>query len=91
MLDRLIAARRLAEAHWQKDAAIEAQEFERAAMWRDVERRLRSGGSVSWPPAIVQAPRPWPLHGFIWKYRAAFLAGAFLLGFGIVVGRLIWG
>jgi len=54
---------RLAKAIARKEEAIEAQDFELAAGWRDVERRLRRGDDVPWPPAIAARkpaaiPRP---------------------------------
>ena len=86
------ARRRLAAAERQKEAAIDAQEFERAAMWRDVERRLRQGSAVNWPPPIPGSPRGYRLAaGALAKHVVSALAAAFLFAVGLAIAYAIWG
>jgi ATP-dependent Clp protease ATP-binding subunit ClpA len=89
----------LTQAVARKEKAIEAQDFELAAGWRDVERRLRRGDDVPWPPAIAgRKPAALPRPTFRRSHPArrgvlaqSALVGAFCLGIGILIGRAIWG
>jgi UvrB/uvrC motif len=91
--------RLVVEAMARKEEAIEAQDFELAAGWRDVERRLRRGDDVPWPPAIAgRKPAAIPRPTFRRSHPAprgvlaqSALVGAFCLGIGFLIGRAIWG
>lgn len=73
--DRLSA--RLAEARREKEEAIRAQQFERAAQWLEVELRLERGEDVSWPPAIRDVKPPLELRmAARWYLRPLVLAWA---------------
>jgi ATP-dependent Clp protease ATP-binding subunit ClpC len=82
------------EIREQKEAAIEAQDFQRAAALRDVERKLvrergpQPGVRVSsvHRGTVTLHPTRWAR---IWAQWPSMLTGAALLGFGILIGRLI--
>jgi ATP-dependent Clp protease ATP-binding subunit ClpA len=70
----------------QKEAAIEAQDFERAAALRERQRKLRRTG-----------PRLWTGYGYpVVEHRPfglvlGWLLFAIALGIGLLLGWLIWG
>jgi hypothetical protein len=73
--DRLSA--RLAEARREKEEAIQAQQFERAAQWDQVERRLERGEDVEWPPVIRDVKPPLELRmAARWYLRPFVMAWA---------------
>jgi ATP-dependent Clp protease ATP-binding subunit ClpC len=71
------------EVRAQKEAAIDAGDFELAAQLRDVERRLVHLRAE--PPASVRSSRN------VWtQWQPMFVVGL-LLAVGILLGRAIWG
>jgi ATP-dependent Clp protease ATP-binding subunit ClpA len=83
------------EVRAQKEAAIDAGDFELAARLRDRERKFvheRSG-----PPVEASVVRDWGVAGRSpeprspWAHWQSMLVGAALLCLGILIGWAIWG
>jgi hypothetical protein len=79
----------------EKEAAIEAQDFDRAVSLRDKELQLRRerapqprGVSSMGRGTITLHP---PREVRVWAAWPSMLTGAALLGLGILIGRLVWG
>jgi ATP-dependent Clp protease ATP-binding subunit ClpA len=83
------------EVRAQKEAAIDARDFELAASLRDRERKLireRRGELGVGPVAHTRSftagpPEPWNP----WAQWQSMLVGAFVLGLGLLIGWAIWG
>jgi hypothetical protein len=81
---------KIEEIREQKEAAIAAGDFERAAALRDAERQLMALRTrlqtTTSRHTIHRTPRR-P----VWADWPSMLMGVALLGLGILIGRLVWG
>jgi hypothetical protein len=78
------------EIRMQKEAAIEAGDFQRAANLRDAERQL-----VTLRTKLHSQTFRNKTHRTsrcrVWAEWSSMLTGAALLGLGILIARLVWG